>query len=267
MAAIVANRLVNRATRSTAKFSCKIRRARTSSQSGTTRLQAVGNIDNKPFEMHKQSQQLAISRTLNRSKRRIFSRNKIPETLQIFTSVKLTVIQLQRLQFDRCVLASTPQSGYHQFVTYPEEDVFRCTRTLPCSVTPSGILRASDCGCGRAAHRRVHTQHGYGSRRVLVPKQLGHTNAIPSVAPNSAANAAAELGHTGDIYASFTQNAESVGEGTQGRRTRQHEPKGEAGRCRDAFISFRRPVPPPYDTTTRTVALHITQRTPAATSS
>ena len=46
-----------------------------------------------------------------------------------------------------------------------------------------------------------------------------HTNAIASVAPNSAANAAAELGHTGDIYASFTQNAESLGEGTQGLPT------------------------------------------------
>ena len=30
---------------------------------------------------------------------------------------------------------------------------------------------------------------------------------------------------------------------------------------------LRRPVPPPYDTTTRTVALQITQRTPAAESS
>ena len=69
--------------------------------------------------------------------------------------------------------APASHTGEDQFVTHPEEDLFRCGRTSPGSRTPSGILRALDCGCARAFHRRVRTQHGYGSRRVLVLIELG----------------------------------------------------------------------------------------------
>ena len=45
-------------------------------------------------------------------------------------------------------------------------------------------------------------------------QSTANTDAIASFAPNFTDKAAAELGHTGDIYSSFTQNTESLGEGT-----------------------------------------------------
>ena len=51
--------------------------------------------------------------------------------------------------------------------------MFRCTRTFPGSDTPSRILRALDCGCGRTFHRHVRPRCGCDSRRVLVAHQLG----------------------------------------------------------------------------------------------
>ena len=112
---------------------------------------------------------LAVPRALTRSKRSVSS-----ETLKFATSVFLP--QLQRLQWDRqCGWARfASQSGQVQFVTYLEEDLFRCTRTFPSSGTSSGILHALDCGCGRAFHRRVRPQHCCGFRRVFVlDHQLG----------------------------------------------------------------------------------------------
>ena len=83
---------------------------------------------------------------------------------------------------------------YGSYSTYFKKDSFRCTRCFPGSGTPSGILRVLDCG--RAFHRRVRPQHGYGSRLALVPNQLGlHERA------QFRRQAAVELSHTGDACA------------------------------------------------------------------
>ena len=143
--------------------------------------------------------------------------------------------------------------------------MFRCTRTFRGSGTLSGILRETDCGCGRAVHRSVHPQHGYGSRRVLIPNQLGlherHRELRAQLRRQGCRRARPHWGHPHQLDA----ERRSLGEGTPGR-------------YRDALVSPRPPdgsrnvgerssLPPQYGTGTRTVALHTAQRTPATTSS
>ena len=54
---------------------------------------------------------------------------------------------------------SARQSCQDRFITYPEDDSFRCSRTFPGSGKPPGFLRALDGGGGGVLHRRARPQH------------------------------------------------------------------------------------------------------------
>ena len=69
--------------------------------------------------------------------------------------------------------------------------------------TPSGILRASNCGYGRAFHRHVHPRHGCDSRRRLVPNQLGLHERRRELSDQSRRRTPSSSA----TRASFTQNA------------------------------------------------------------
>ena len=77
-----------------------------------------------------------------------------------------------------------------------------------------------------------------------MPKYIRTQSTRPTRTPSRASRStsppnAVELSHTGDIYASFTQNAKVSMKVPKGS-SRQHEPEGEAARYRDAFVSPRR---------------------------
>ena len=69
-------------------------------------------------------------------------------------------------------------------------------------------------------HSSVEQMQWSGSMytpRTNVPTSVGtlaYTISVASIAPNFLAKEAAELGHTGDVHASFTWKAEGLGAGT-----------------------------------------------------
>ena len=87
-------------------------------------------------------------------------------------------------------------------------------------------MRASDCDCGRTVHRRVHSQHGYGSRRVLVSNQLNlferHRELRVQLRRQGRRQARPHWGHLRQLRV----------------ECRKFRPKEETDQYRDAFVSL-----------------------------
>ena len=164
----------------------------------------------------------------------------LPETLKFFTRVKLTVKHLPRLQFEPLRMGEhAPQAS--QVI-------------ISSSRTPGGgrvqVYQNFSLFCNTIRNvGRFGLWWGERSTDVFILNMV--VDPTSTRAPGNSAYTNAHRERRAQLRRQCRRRASHA----------KHEPKGEAGRCRDAFVSPRRPVPTAvrYQQRER-FAHHITQR-------